>query len=367
MSTLDVVAEVLGAATSRVLKARQLGSQPRGGTLDIVAEVLREVAPRALTVREIAERAGTRITLQRPEQAIRRDLKTEFRISGDKSAFRRSGSVGRAYIELNPTGDPASFNKLNSFAHARHLSKELDNCLKLGALAATDDERFFNPYAISSCSLVRIVYIDSEDKHTQNGVYLTIDKAETYLSWLKAGNWGRAGEIVAVSRGSRYSPIEARSPCGTYAAYHFAFRERSLGRSNCGPCEACVQAKRDYDNSLKRKRAVKNGQLKRFYGISIEEKQSLFESQGSCCAVCGGSDPQQSLGWCIDHDHETGDVRGVVCPHCNHLLGNLKKIVGSDRHDNEHLNTLAGPRVIDYLRHGAARTKKLLAELRRSR
>lgn len=55
---------------------------------------------------------------------------------------------------------------------------------------------------------------------------------------------------------------------------------------------------------------------------------TLLADQGNACAICRATDdglwPGRSLqrdGWHIDHDHETGEVRGVLCPNCNLMLG----------------------------------------------
>lgn len=59
------------------------------------------------------------------------------------------------------------------------------------------------------------------------------------------------------------------------------------------------------------------------YGITQEEAKSLLDSQGGNCAICETEDPGIK-GWCIDHCHDTGKVRGVVCGTCNSGMGLLK-------------------------------------------
>ncbi len=57
------------------------------------------------------------------------------------------------------------------------------------------------------------------------------------------------------------------------------------------------------------------------YGISPEDYDALFASQGERCAICGGDD-HRAKGWHLDHDHATGKVRGILCGPCNLMLGN---------------------------------------------
>jgi hypothetical protein len=55
------------------------------------------------------------------------------------------------------------------------------------------------------------------------------------------------------------------------------------------------------------------------YGLTVEERETLFEENGQRCEVCEGT---ESL--VIDHCHKTGKVRGVLCGSCNLALGFLK-------------------------------------------
>lgn len=64
--------------------------------------------------------------------------------------------------------------------------------------------------------------------------------------------------------------------------------------------------------------------LQKNYGISLEFVRKLSEKQNHCCAICFV--PESSLGEClsVDHDHETGEVRGLLCRPCNLGIGYLK-------------------------------------------
>ena len=62
-------------------------------------------------------------------------------------------------------------------------------------------------------------------------------------------------------------------------------------------------------------------QLKYIYGITVDTYQEIFELQGGRCAICGIHQSQLKRRLAVDHDHETGQVRGLLCSHCNRLLG----------------------------------------------
>ena len=68
--------------------------------------------------------------------------------------------------------------------------------------------------------------------------------------------------------------------------------------------------------------------LKRTYGMSHEDYMRLLEKQGHKCAICGGEgfvmDTQRhKVKLVVDHDHNTGAIRGLLCHNCNRALGLL--------------------------------------------
>jgi hypothetical protein len=68
----------------------------------------------------------------------------------------------------------------------------------------------------------------------------------------------------------------------------------------------------------------KNRNLKWNYGISREEYDTLLESQGGCCAICGKEGNPDGQMMSVDHDHKTGKIRGILCRNCNLGIGYLE-------------------------------------------
>lgn len=59
-------------------------------------------------------------------------------------------------------------------------------------------------------------------------------------------------------------------------------------------------------------------------GLDPEEVLGYFENHNGLCDICGGPPDRGHKNLCIEHDHETGDFRGLVCSTCNSGLGMFK-------------------------------------------
>lgn len=84
---------------------------------------------------------------------------------------------------------------------------------------------------------------------------------------------------------------------------------------------------KDYFTPQERADYVRNWTLKKKFGIDVTEYAALAKAQGYVCDICGNPESfinsrtkvVQELS--VDHDHDTGKVRGLLCVRCNRMLG----------------------------------------------
>lgn len=60
--------------------------------------------------------------------------------------------------------------------------------------------------------------------------------------------------------------------------------------------------------------------LKRYYGLTVEQYDELLLRQSGCCAICERDASEFKIRLAVDHDHTTGEVRGLCCNNCNHRI-----------------------------------------------
>lgn len=82
----------------------------------------------------------------------------------------------------------------------------------------------------------------------------------------------------------------------------------------------------------KTKRRHKDTLLRRKFGITHDDYDSMLLEQNSGCAICGRVPRNGENSLVVDHDHETGVVRGLLCGKCNTSLGTFgDNIAGLER------------------------------------
>ena len=58
--------------------------------------------------------------------------------------------------------------------------------------------------------------------------------------------------------------------------------------------------------------------------MTIKEYNKKFKKQKGCCMICGKHQDQLDRKLCVDHNHTTGQVRGLLCSNCNLLVGRIE-------------------------------------------
>lgn len=102
---------------------------------------------------------------------------------------------------------------------------------------------------------------------------------------------------------------------------------RKLPVIKCAECSKEFQATgtaQKYCNTCSNERLKKqtrSSYLKATSGITTERYDALLELQGGKCSICKRGSGRKNSHFAVDHDHATGEVRGLLCLYCNTRLG----------------------------------------------
>lgn len=101
-------------------------------------------------------------------------------------------------------------------------------------------------------------------------------------------------------------------------------RSRASGRHHeCRDCSSARSRERPY-NPEKARHYTRVSSYRSKYGLELEDVEKLFASQGGLCAICNTRPSVLH----IDHDHETGEIRGALCLNCNLGIGHFSDDIG---------------------------------------
>jgi len=135
---------------------------------------------------------------------------------------------------------------------------------------------------------------------------------KSYAKQLLEREGRQVREGVRVPDGHRYCPdCDAIKPLEEFP------RSRAGRGGYGGYCKPCHNARGRA--SIERRGGTREYHLRRRYGIGQAEFDELLWRQFGVCAICGAADPQH-----VDHDHRTGEVRGILCFNCNGGLGQFR-------------------------------------------
>lgn len=95
-------------------------------------------------------------------------------------------------------------------------------------------------------------------------------------------------------------------------------------------CPFCAKARRTKDRD-KNRHKTKNLDLKRVFNITIEKYNEMLKLQNGVCAICNKTESvidvrtNRIKDLAVDHNHSTGQIRGLLCWKCNSAYGSLKE------------------------------------------
>lgn len=125
------------------------------------------------------------------------------------------------------------------------------------------------------------------------------------------------------------------------AGDHFRWNLQAGQPAVCSDCRRAAAAVYMRKRRQDKPETVRRSNLWRLYKIREPEYDALVAAQGNRCAACGvhaddidtskiGGRPKAdgtrspSFPLAVDHDHDTGRVRGLLCPGCNRGLGHFR-------------------------------------------
>ena len=110
----------------------------------------------------------------------------------------------------------------------------------------------------------------------------------------------------------------------------------------------CVQCQKNYEmdrrSTLEGKKSHSRSRLKRQYGITEYDWLKMYEEQGGKCLILSCTVTshdrwweQGSKGFCVDHCHKTGKIRGLLCAECNKGTGRIEKNIKLEHERIKHI------------------------------
>jgi hypothetical protein len=103
------------------------------------------------------------------------------------------------------------------------------------------------------------------------------------------------------------------------------YKDKSQTKGLSFSCKECdkkkgLQKRANMSKTEKVARDFKDN-LKKKYGMTIDNYQKLYNAQQGCCAICGKHRSEQVRNLAVDHCHISNEIRSLLCGNCNPGLG----------------------------------------------
>lgn len=104
--------------------------------------------------------------------------------------------------------------------------------------------------------------------------------------------------------------------------------DKLVRKGSCKRCQSDGAAAWQRANPERTKQQKKAWRLRTEYGITLKEYEARLVAQSGRCAICGLDESRSNLGsgnfmLSVDHCHDSGAVRGLLCNNCNRAIGML--------------------------------------------
>lgn len=115
---------------------------------------------------------------------------------------------------------------------------------------------------------------------------------------------------------------------------HSSFHNSKISRDGkgyrCRPCDKDARASYRETNRKRFADVERKKQLAYKYGLSVEQYEGLLNKQNRLCGICGCSETSSKVrgSFAVDHNHDTGENRGLLCNQCYRGLGMFYDDVG---------------------------------------
>jgi hypothetical protein len=158
-----------------------------------------------------------------------------------------------------------------------------------------------------------------------------IDKQKTKRQFVKTKNLTSKKAMMAIEKGMKHC-----SYCVTIKGVEEFHLSKGVLSSCCKKCNKVRQTDRNHRAEVRKGRTRHYRDnidgytckvLQKRYGITLEQYNQKLTQQHGQCFICGRTSKENKKALAVDHDHETGEVRDLLCAKCNLAIGCIEERV----------------------------------------
>lgn len=116
------------------------------------------------------------------------------------------------------------------------------------------------------------------------------------------------------------------SSCQKYKEYSEFYKSKDKKSHHKSHCKDCTRKRsREYywTPEGRKYRQEKTWRENGIKGMTVKKYEELLAYQNGKCAICERTENKNGTRLCVDHNHETGEIRGLLCHYCNVSLGRM--------------------------------------------